>query len=357
MFRYFRERAFTLVELAVVIGIVILLTAVVYAVILSPGDQNRQSACDANLKAINTAIKMYYNDKGCSPSSLADLAEYGVDTRSLSCPTGHSYEDLYLNRDLYRSNGDSVYSLAYFAGCPWHGRPNDPEKNKTLVMLLDGSTVKADVCQASVQGVSGSVKVLRRDDYRQDQDLDWNWANRAVAATAGMQLSPADRIWTGSSSSLQLKFKDDSRLNVCQDTKLTILQSFKVKDNSDIASGCHSAVRIEDDSATPDPKVEYTRDSTLAKTYFEIATPALIAGIRGTTLTVYKYVVEVTQAPTEDVVVFDKFSKQTQKVEAGQAAGIQDDGKLTKGVIGNSSLTWLRYKITHGRGYGWRYKK
>jgi len=350
MFRHFKERAFTLVELAVVIGIVILLTAVVYAVILSPGDQSRQDACDFNLKAINAAIKMYYNDKGCSPSSLTELAEYGVGKRSLECPTGHSYGALYLNRDLYRNSGGTVYSLAYFVGCPWHGKSNRPDKNKAVVMLLDGSTVKADVCQAVLSNVSGNVKVLRRDDYRQDQDEAWNWSNRAQAASNNMKLLPADKIQTMAAASADLVFVDSSRLNICQETKLTILQSFKA-DKARIPSGCHSVVRIEDD--TDDPQVVYSRDSSLPQTYFEIATPALIAGVRGTTLRVYKYLIEVTQASTP-VVFFDKFSKRTESVSAGQGAGLLDDGKMVKEDIGGSELTKIK---TVKRNRGWKHNK
>ncbi|MDD3927999.1 MAG: FecR domain-containing protein [bacterium] len=350
MFRHFKERAFTLVELAVVIGIVILLTAVVYAVILSPGDQSRQNACDFNLKAINAAIKMYYNDKGCSPSSLTELAEYGVDARSLECPTGHCYDDLYLNRDIYRNSGSAVYSLAYFVGCPWHGKPNRPDKNKAVVMLLDGSTVKADVCQAVISNVSGNVRVLRRDDYRQDQDEAWNWSNRAQAAANNMKLLPADRIQTATAASADLAFADSSRLNICQETRLTILQSFKAG-KAGIPSGYHSAVRIEDD--TDDPQVVYSRDSSLPQTYFEIATPALIAGVRGTTLRVYKYLIEVTQA-AKPVELFDKFSRRTESVEAGQGAGLTADGKMVKEDIGGSELEKVK-KVK--RGKGWKHNK
>lgn len=346
------ERAFTLVELAVAVGIVILLTAIVYAVILSPGDQGSQNACNANLKAINAAIRMYYNDKGFCPSSLKELAEYGIGERSCFCPIGHSYNDLYLSRDVYRHNSGAAYNLAYFIGCPWHGRANNPDKNKTVAVLLDGSTIKADVCQAVLSNLFGNVKVLRREDYREDMGADWNWNNRAMAAVNNMKLSPADKVWTGSASSAKLAFADSSCLDIGQETRLTILQSCKV-DTTRISSGYHSAIRIEDE--TNDPQVTYSRDSSLPKTYFEIATPALIAGIRGTELKVYKYLIEVTQASTP-VELFDRFSQQVKEVKEGEAAGITDNGEINKDIIGATLLQKLRFKVNHGRQNGWRYK-
>lgn len=173
-----------------------------------------------------------------------------------------------------------------------------------------------------------------------------------MAAVNNMKLSPADKVWTGSASSAKLAFADSSCLDIGQETRLTILQSCKV-DTTKIPSGYHSAIRIEDE--TNDPQVIYSRDPSLPKTYFEIATPALIAGIRGTTLKVYKYLVEVTQA-SAPVELFDRFSQRMEEVEEGEAAGITDNGEIDKDIIGATLLEKLKFKVNHGRQNGWRYK-
>lgn len=49
-------------------------------------DQTTVYACQANLRAIDTAVQVYYAQKGDYPTSLTDLQNAGLLSVSLSCP-------------------------------------------------------------------------------------------------------------------------------------------------------------------------------------------------------------------------------------------------------------------------------
>jgi type II secretion system protein G len=70
----FRNRAFTLVELLVVIIIIAVLAAVVIPRFADSGIRSKEAALKSNLKLYRGAIEMFRNDTGAYPASLADLA-------------------------------------------------------------------------------------------------------------------------------------------------------------------------------------------------------------------------------------------------------------------------------------------
>jgi len=68
------KRAFTLVELLVVIIILAVLAAVVIPRFADSGLRSKESALKANLRLYRGAVEMFRNDTGAYPASLADLA-------------------------------------------------------------------------------------------------------------------------------------------------------------------------------------------------------------------------------------------------------------------------------------------
>lgn len=68
------DRAFTLVELLVVIIILAVLAAVVIPRFADSGLRSKESALKANLRLYRGAVEMFRNDTGAFPASLADLA-------------------------------------------------------------------------------------------------------------------------------------------------------------------------------------------------------------------------------------------------------------------------------------------
>jgi len=116
-------RGFTLLELMVVIGIAVLLTAITIPVGKSMRAGNRMMACAANLHAIHQALKVYFLDEhGVPPLELAA----GDDPTSTSTePVGIGLRGLYLTgylgresvlhcpEDAARQKSDPLYYRAY----------------------------------------------------------------------------------------------------------------------------------------------------------------------------------------------------------------------------------------------------
>jgi|GEM_PF-426585 len=68
-----QKKAFTLVELLVVIIILAVLAAVVIPRFADSGLRSKESALKANLRLYRGAVEMFRNDTGAFPASLADL--------------------------------------------------------------------------------------------------------------------------------------------------------------------------------------------------------------------------------------------------------------------------------------------
>ncbi len=145
------RKGFTLIELSVVIGIIVLLAGaglVSYKALL---DKTRKIACRTNLRAINLALNMYLHDYGVFPSTesnLVDLlAPYNVSPRMFHCPDDpvkdrNTYALFYVQRETRPDE------FAYVIGCPFHSRGEesvallygyDPQDLKNLKVTLNGT--------------------------------------------------------------------------------------------------------------------------------------------------------------------------------------------------------------------------
>lgn len=80
-----RSGAFTLVEMLVVIGIILLLSAISFPVFKSIQERGAQTTCASNLQQIYLAVRLYKDDEREYPSSLAVLLP---DTETLPSPSG-----------------------------------------------------------------------------------------------------------------------------------------------------------------------------------------------------------------------------------------------------------------------------
>jgi prepilin-type N-terminal cleavage/methylation domain-containing protein len=125
-----RRAAFTLIELMVVIGIVVILIALVVPVIKSLRESNRLMTCASNMHAISVAIKSYTLDEGCPPTpyelnpadysaSATGVAGFGLHTlysagyigreSTLHCPSQFNVKK---SDPLYYHSYDSIDKLA-----------------------------------------------------------------------------------------------------------------------------------------------------------------------------------------------------------------------------------------------------
>ena len=88
-----RRAGFTLVEILVVIGIIMLLAAILFPTFSRAQESARQASCASNLKQIYFAVKAYHADERRYPDSLMDLLPEGakVNGGDISATSGTGY--------------------------------------------------------------------------------------------------------------------------------------------------------------------------------------------------------------------------------------------------------------------------
>src|SRR5438270_13212752 len=91
-----RKRAFTLVELLIVVIIIAVLAAIAIPKFSNSSLRSKESALRAELKILRDAVELFKNDTTCSPGAIADLASTTLPTDQcynsagalISIPTG-----------------------------------------------------------------------------------------------------------------------------------------------------------------------------------------------------------------------------------------------------------------------------
>jgi prepilin-type N-terminal cleavage/methylation domain-containing protein len=132
------RRAFTLVELLMVIAILALLAALLFPVLAQVRESGRQTACRSNLRQIGLALDLYRQDYNAFPPHLSTLyPAYVRDARIYVCPSDpdrglHDGND-FLEGNLYLPSGVSYdylpnWSPAWEAG--WWKPPPHPGPGK-----------------------------------------------------------------------------------------------------------------------------------------------------------------------------------------------------------------------------------
>ncbi len=209
-----RFGAFTLVQVVVVLGVVILLAGATFGFAQRGRSAAMRSGCDVHLKAISMALDAYRQETGGYPTSLSQLqtAKFLSDPAMLRCGCDPrlegTYDDFYLYRGARAVKGDTRDpDTLPFVVCPFHEEDNgsgnqafahDTEQNKVFVATLRSAS------SATVERPGKSP----------------------VAARSGMQVRGGDRLRTSGGGTVVVEFADGSTASLLSNADLTVLQSF-----------------------------------------------------------------------------------------------------------------------------------
>lgn len=123
-----RRRAFTLVELLVVIGVIAVLTALLFPVLARAREAGREKVCASNLRQIGLAFRMYiYDHDETRPGFLHLLVpNYLSSPQILVCPSDPTGNYSYLNWGIANTPSELwkwpyPQSYDYFLA-PWDDR-------------------------------------------------------------------------------------------------------------------------------------------------------------------------------------------------------------------------------------------
>lgn len=164
-------RHFTLVELLVIMGILMVSAAIIVPVAGQVRERSKQIACVHNIRNISLGIQLFHNDYERYPHGdlRVDLQEYlGPDEETFYCPsTKESYTEYYVARE---ATDDSTY----FLGCPVHevvnyepgkgthtfrqGRVEYDGEEVPVGTVVSGGTLSFS--DGSTASISGTVRVL-----------------------------------------------------------------------------------------------------------------------------------------------------------------------------------------------------
>ncbi|MFA5644536.1 MAG: type II secretion system protein [Patescibacteria group bacterium] len=190
------KTAFTLVELLVVIAIIGILATLAIVAIQNTRKNARDTKRMADIKQIQTALELYFNDNGSYPvsSSVTSTIRYGgkvymeVYPQAPTPPDGNCDEEAnqYVYTEVGADNGS--YNLSFCIGSQT-GNISPGNKSATPIGILerDSAELTAIIARAEAEGFTlPSVSTLRQVDiligamktsgFWDEQDLILNFA-------------------------------------------------------------------------------------------------------------------------------------------------------------------------------------
>jgi prepilin-type N-terminal cleavage/methylation domain-containing protein len=189
------RRAFTLLELLVVLAIIGILTALLFPVISRAREQGRRAACTSQLHQIGLAFSLYRQDYNELPGHLSLIhPTYLPNPQLFVCPSDQNrgqYEgNLRLEGTMFLSSGvsyeyvpqwETAQQLAWYqppphfgngkwddltplAGCPWHWAKkfnrdqngNQPGSQGWQIYLTLGGSVRKVRAEAAIDSFTPS---------------------------------------------------------------------------------------------------------------------------------------------------------------------------------------------------------
>lgn len=165
------HRAFTLVEILVVIGIIALLMAILFPVLQGVQERGRQATCVSNLSQIYLAVRLYKDDEREYPSSLVALLPNTELIRRTSVAPG----------DASTTNDEGT---GYFRKgrailvCPSDDTQTDGDSATSAPRSSYGDLTDNPLKKASYEVAPTAYNARQAAFYGADQTPDWgriNW--------------------------------------------------------------------------------------------------------------------------------------------------------------------------------------
>lgn len=260
-----RRTAFTLLQLAVVLGVISVLTALLLPSFSRANANAQRQNCDVKLKSIALALDAFKSERGAYPANLSQLGREGylTDPEALHCArdprSAGSYNDGYVLRSPADAGEIPVVT------CPFHedlGLGNQARLGRFTTQF---ATRPAALTSGN------AVQIERAGE------------TKALIGYAGMPLRGGDTLSVAGAGTALVTFADGSTARLRGGARVSVLQSF-----------------IDGHSGAP----LYTllRQTLGDATYtvhhgsrFDVATPAATAGARGT-----QFQIQVTGNRPED---------------------------------------------------------
>ena len=226
-----RAGGFTLSELIVVVGIIAVLTAILFPVFANAREAARVATCANNLYQIGVAAQLYYQDHHGPPMSRlpVSLGSYISSPSVFVCPNDRSHTDSYSPFFLGRYH--SAKAGEFLVGCPRHQRGD-----KTAILCGKGN---GDV------GPAGTV------------------------LHNGVEVHAGDEVVGG-----VLTFADGSRVDISAGLGVVVITSASTDE------GLHTVIYV------PASQPGWLDVNVTPGSKFEVATPVSVAAVRGTRFTV-----------------------------------------------------------------------
>ncbi|MBU0609005.1 MAG: FecR domain-containing protein [Armatimonadetes bacterium] len=237
-------QGFTMIEILVTLGIIVVLAAIVFPVFATARESARVVRCVSNLQQISLATKVYYHDCGGPPMTRLpeSLGPYVKGDEVFVCPDDPEHEDSY--SAFFVGRPSPAEATQFLVGCPRHSHG---QKGATA-----GGQGKSNV------GVAGNIVWDSGKPHARPEEI-----------SAGQVVEEGT-----------LTFADGSTVEISKKLTCVVLSSV-TEDNI-----LHSVVYVR-----PSDKKGEIRVAVTPGANFEVISPEICAAVRGT-----KFSVEVEKA-------------------------------------------------------------
>lgn len=150
---YTGERGFTLIELMIVVAIIAILAGILIPNFVNARAQAQTSACESNLRAIATAMELYYSDNGRYPDAGAIPDALNSGTVAYLNNTPRDPADAGVTPSKYTFTQPTGDGQSYLIVCP------GTHAASTLAKIdKDDGTGKASGTLCGAQGCTKSIE-------------------------------------------------------------------------------------------------------------------------------------------------------------------------------------------------------